>query len=241
MTLRQTLLLAALLWVAGADAQRGRKADVIAPTPAADRLAVANAHTALDAASWTAGLDLRCVGPTVMSGRVVDLSVNPADPSEFVVAYATGGLWHTTDHGTSFTPLFDHETVIFLGAIAVDWDSRTIWAGTGEVNSSRSSYAGLGVYRSTDWGANWEHMGLADSHHIGRMALTADGRVYVAALGALYQNDAPGERGLYRWTEATGQWTLLLDGTQAGRPAAGAVDLVVDAANEDHLYVALWD
>ena len=241
MTLRQTLLFAALLWVVSADAQRGRKADVIAPTPAADRLAVADAHAALDAASWTAGLDLRCVGPTVMSGRVVDLSVNPADPAEFVVAYATGGLWHTTDHGTSFTPLFDHETVIFLGAIAVDWDTRTIWAGTGEVNSSRSSYAGLGVYRSTDWGANWEHMGLADSHHIGRMALTADGTVYVAALGALYQDDAPGERGLYRWTEATGQWTLLLDGTQAGRPAAGAVDLVVDAANEDHLYVALWD
>ena len=71
MTLRQTLLLAALLWVAGADAQRGRRADVIAPTPAADRLAVADAHAALDAASWTSGLDLRCVGPTVMSGRVV--------------------------------------------------------------------------------------------------------------------------------------------------------------------------
>ena len=64
------------------------------------------------------------------------LSVNPADPAEFVVAYATGGLWHTTDHGTSFTPLFDHETVIFLGAIAVDWDTRTLWAGTGEANSS---------------------------------------------------------------------------------------------------------
>ena len=72
MTLRQTLLLAALLWVAGANAQRGRKSDVIAPTPAADRLAVAEAHAALDAASWTAGLDLRC-GLTVMSGRVVDL------------------------------------------------------------------------------------------------------------------------------------------------------------------------
>ena len=134
--------------------------------------------------------------------------------------------------------MFDHETVTFLGAIAVDWDTRTIWAGTGEVNSSRSSYAGLGVYRSTDWGANWEHMGLADSHHIGRMALTADGAVYVAALGALYQDDAPGERGLYRWTEAT-----AVDPAADGiRLAARAVRrLVVDTANEDHLYVALWD
>ena len=241
MTLRQTLLLAALLWVAGADAQRGRRSETIAPTPAGDRLAVAEAHAALDAASWTAGLDLRCVGPTVMSGRVVDLSVNPGNPSEFVVAYATGGLWHTTDHGTSFSPLFDHETVIFLGAIAVDWSTRTIWVGTGEVNSSRSSYAGLGVYRSTDWGANWEHMGLADSHHIGRLTLAKDGAVYVAVLGALYQDPARGARGLFRWTRESDQWDLLLDGTQLGRPAAGAVDLVVDADNEDHLYVALWD
>ena len=181
-----------------ASGQRGRSADVLQPTSAGDRLNVALAHEQLDADSWTSGLDLRNVGPTVMSGRVVDLSVNPSNTAEFVVAYATGGLWHTTDHGTSFTPLFDQETVTFLGAIAVDWDTRTIWAGTGEVNSSRSSYAGLGVYRSTDWGVNWEHMGLADSHHIGRMALTADGAVYVAALGALYQDDAPGERGLYR-------------------------------------------
>jgi len=241
MTLRHILLLSALLWTSFADAQRGRRTGLIAPTPAAARLAVENSHTALDEASWTAGLDLRCVGPTVMSGRVVDLSVNPGDPSEFVVAYATGGLWHTTDHGTSFTPLFDHETVIFLGAIAVDWENRHIWAGTGEVNSSRSSYAGLGVYRSTDWGANWEHMGLTESHHIGRLTLAEGGAVYVAALGALYQDDEPGQRGLYRWTEDAGQWELLLDGTQVGRPAAGAVDLVVDGADANHLYVALWD
>ena len=241
MTLRYTLLLGSLLWLANANAQRGRQADVIAPTPASDRFDAGTAHAALDAASWTSGLDLRCVGPTVMSGRVVDLAVNPNDPSEFVVAYATGGLWHTTDHGTSFAPLFDHETVIFLGAIAVDWTSRTLWAGTGEINSSRSSYAGIGVYRSQDWGESWQHMGLTESHHIGRIELSEEGHVYAAALGALYQDESPGQRGLYKWTEASGGWDLLLDGTQAGRPAAGAVDLVVDNANQNHLYVALWD
>ena len=241
MTLRHILLLAALFLMANANAQRGRKTEAIAPTPASDRFDAGAAHAALDAASWTSGLDLRCVGPTVMSGRVVDLSVNPTDPSEFVVAYATGGLWHTTDHGTSFTPLFDHETVIFLGAIAVDWTSRTLWAGTGEVNSSRSSYAGIGVYRSQDWGKTWQHMGLTASHHIGRIELTTEGNVYVAALGALYQDESPGQRGLYKWTEASGGWDLLLDGTQTGRPAAGAVDMVIDDANQNHLYVALWD
>ena len=84
MTLRHILLLSALLWTSIADAQRSRRTGLIAPTPANARLAVENSHAALDEASWTAGLDLRCVGPTVMSGRVVGLSVNPGDPSEFL-------------------------------------------------------------------------------------------------------------------------------------------------------------
>ncbi|MBL6644871.1 MAG: glycosyl hydrolase [Flavobacteriales bacterium] len=234
-------LLVLLTFALTASGQRGRKGEMLAPTPAAARLNVSTAHEFLDDASWTAGLELRNVGPTVMSGRVVDLSVNPSEPAEFVVAYATGGLWHTRDHGTSFTPLFDHEAVIFIGAIAVDWSARTLWVGTGEVNASRSSYAGVGVYRSSDWGQSWQHMGLEESHHIGRMALTSNGDLYVASMGALYQEATPGQRGVYRWTKDSGQWDLVLDGTQANRPAAGAIDLVVDAANENHLYAALWD
>ena len=234
------LSLVGLLLSIPVHAQRGRAADKLPPTSAAERLATSASHENLDAESWTAGLDLRSVGPTVMSGRVVDLSVNPQNTSEFVVAYATGGLWHTTDHGTSFTPLFDHEVMMFIGAIAVDWASRTLWVGTGEVNSSRSSYAGVGVYRSTNWGADWQHMGLGESHHIGRMALTANGGLYVAALGALYQTPAQQQRGVFQWTEGQG-WKPLLDGTQAGRPAAGAVDLVVDPRDSQHLFAALWD
>src|ERR1700751_3378784 len=86
----------------------------------------------------------RSIGPSVMSGRVVDVDVNPVDPTEFYVAYATGGLWHTTNNGQSFTPIFDSLDVLFIGDIAVNWNSspRIIWVGTGEVNSSRSSYAG---------------------------------------------------------------------------------------------------
>ena len=114
--------------------QRGRKSDMVAPTASADRLNVAATHASLASASWTSGLDLRSVGPTVMSGRVVDLAVNPDNPAEFVVAYATGGIWHTTDQGTSFQPLFDHDLMMFVGALAVDWQNRHIWVGTGEVN-----------------------------------------------------------------------------------------------------------
>ena len=87
-----------LLLAVTAAGQRGRKSDILAPTSAKARLNVAASHEALQAASWTSGLALRSVGPTVMSGRVVDLSVNPENPAEFVVGYATGGLWHTTDH-----------------------------------------------------------------------------------------------------------------------------------------------
>ncbi len=97
-----------LLLAFTASGQRGRKSDMVAPTASADRLNVAATHASLASASWTSGLDLRSVGPTVMSGRVVDLAVNPDNPAEFVVAYATGGIWHTTDQGTSFEPLFDH-------------------------------------------------------------------------------------------------------------------------------------
>ena len=224
-----------------ASGQRGRSADVLQPTSAGDRLNVALAHEQLDADSWTSGLDLRNVGPTVMSGRVVDLSVNPSNTAEFVVAYATGGLWHTTDHGTSFTPLFDDEVMLFIGAMAVDWKDREIWVGTGEVNASRSSYAGVGVYVSSDWGTSWRHAGLENSHHIGRIALDGDNGVYVAALGPLYTEGDSIERGVFHTSDAGENWALLLDGTQAGRPAAGAVDIVIDPARTDHIYAALWD
>jgi len=235
-------LLPCLLLALTAAGQRGRKGDMIAPTSAEARLNVTAAHEALDAASWTAGLDLRSVGPTVMSGRVVDLSVNPENPAEFVVGYATGGLWHTTDQGTSFEPLFDQGPTMFVGAIAVNWELRHLWVGTGEVNSSRSSYAGVGVYLSEDWGSSWTHAGLSESHHIGRIVLDEEDGIYVAALGPLYtEGGSNAQQGVFHSTDRGATWQLLLDGTQAGRPKAGAIDFIMDPNRSDHLYAALWD
>ena len=231
-----------LLLAVTAAGQRGRKSDILAPTSAKARLNVAASHEALQAASWTSGLALRSVGPTVMSGRVVDLSVNPENPAEFVVGYATGGLWHTTDQGTSFQPLFDRDLMIFVGAIAVDWERRHIWVGTGEVNASRSSYAGVGIYLSKDWGDSWTHAGLSETHHIGRIVLDEDDGVYVAAAGPLYNDThSNAQRGIYHSTDSGTTWNLLLDGTQAGRPQAGAIDLIIDPNRTDHMYAALWD
>ncbi len=113
----------------------------VKPTPAAERMKSVQQRKALQQRSLVNHIPFRNIGPTVMSGRVDDIEVNPADPTEFYVAYATGGLWHTTNNGQSFTSMFDTEDVIGIGDIAVNWLTKTIWVGTGEVNSIRSSYA----------------------------------------------------------------------------------------------------
>ena len=114
-------------------------------------------------------VNLRNIGPTIMSGRIVDIAVNPNNPTEFYAAYASGGLWYTNNNGTSFEPIMDTAPTLNCGSVSVDWKAGTIWVGTGEVNSSRSSYAGIGILKSTDKGNSWENIGLQDSHHISRI------------------------------------------------------------------------
>jgi photosystem II stability/assembly factor-like uncharacterized protein len=181
-------------------------------------------------------IPFRNIGPSIMSGRVDDIDVNPADPTEFYVAYATGGLWYTHNNGQSFTPLFDSADVIGIGDIAVNWKTGTIWVGTGEVNSSRSSYAGIGMYRSTDKGKSWRYIGLPESHHIGKIQLhpTDDNTAWVAVLGHLYTPNR--ERGVYKTTDAGASWkqTLFVDEN------TGAVDLEINPSNPVELYAATW-
>ena len=207
------------------------------PTPAKQRLDSYQQRQALRDASIVNGIEFRNVGPTVMSGRVTDIDVWEEDPTHFYVAYASGGLWKTENNGLSFTPLFDNEAVMTIGDIAVDWARNTIWVGTGEVNSSRSSYAGAGVYKSTDGGQSWEHLGLEETHHIGRIVLHPDNPdvAWVAALGHLYSPNP--ERGLYKTTDGGQSWqqTLYLG------PNTGAVDLLLDPTDRRTLYAATWE
>jgi photosystem II stability/assembly factor-like uncharacterized protein len=153
------------------------------------------------------------------------------------VAYASGGLWYTDNNGTTFSPVFDREASMTIGDIAVNWTAGIIWIGTGENNSSRSSYSGLGMYKSTDKGKTWKHAGLEESHHIGRIVLhpTNSNQVTVSCLGALYS--ANENRGVYRTTDGGVKWTKTL----YVNPNAGAVDLVSDPSNPNVLYAAIWD
>lgn len=186
--------------------------------------------------SIVANIPFKTVGPTIQSCRVTDIDVSPTDPTQFYVAYASGGLWKTENNGTSFTPLFDNEMVMTIGDIAVNWDKNIIWLGSGEHNSSRSSYSGAGIYKSLDGGKTWEHSGLGESHHIGRIILhpTNPDIVYVAVLGHLYSPNA--ERGVYKTIDGGKNWQKVLfidDNT-------GAIDLIMDASNPDKLYTSTW-
>jgi len=177
------------------------------------------------------------IGPTVMSGRVVDLDVNPNDPTEFYVAYASGGLWHTSNNGTSFSPIMDQSATQNIGDIAVDWKSGVIWVGTGENNSSRSSYAGIGLLKSTDKGSTWEQMGLTDSHHIGRIHINPANpdEVVVGVTGHLYSPNE--ERGVYKTTDGGKTWkkTLYINSE------TGIIDLAVSPNDFTIQFAAAWD
>ena len=191
----------------------------------------------LESESRFANVPVRNIGPSVFSGRVVDIEVDPNDATHFYVAYASGGLWETKNNGTTFEPLFDKEEVMTIGDIAVNWRENIIWVGTGENNSSRSSYAGMGMYRSDDGGKSWSYAGLKNSHHIGRIVLHPEeaGTVWVAVLGALYS--ASEDRGIYVTHDGGDTW----DKTLYINENCGGIDLVVDPDDHKVLYAAMWE
>jgi photosystem II stability/assembly factor-like uncharacterized protein len=212
------------------------------PTNASERLNGLQKRKLLEDNSLLKDIAFRNIGPTQMNGRVVDIEVNPADPTEFYVAYASGGLWHSVNNGLSFKPIFEKENAYTIGDIAVNWSpvtpgkSRIIWVGTGEVNSSRSSYSGIGVYKSGDNGKTWEYLGLPESQHIGEIILhpTNDDIAWVAVLGHLYSPSK--ERGVYKTFDGGKTWKQTL----AVNDNTGAVEMDINLQNPDELYACSW-
>ena len=136
------------------------------PSTAAERMNGLEKRKLLEDKTVLKDIKFRNIGPSIMSGRVVDMDVNPSDPTEFYVAYATGGLWYSNNNGQSLVSIFDKENVIGIGDIAVNWASKTIWVGTGEAWTRNSVSIGDGVYKSTDSGDSWHNMGLPNSERM---------------------------------------------------------------------------
>src|SRR5688572_3979819 len=179
----------------------------------------------------------RPIGPATPSGRVDDLAVLESDPTTFYVAMATAGIYKTTNAGTTFTSVFDHEGTGSVGAVAIaPTDANMVWAGTGEGNNRQSSSWGDGIYKSTDGGRSWKNMGLRNSKQIARIIVDPVdfNVVYVAALGDLWA--AGGERGVFKTTDGGVTWQRVLfvdDDT-------GATELVMDPGNNKVLYAATY-
>jgi photosystem II stability/assembly factor-like uncharacterized protein len=184
--------------------------------------------------------DLKWVnhGPYSVGGRINDIEGSLKNPGKYFVASATGGLWVTEDNGSSWNPIFDHESSIAIGDIAIfNGHKQLIWVGTGENHSSRRAYAGTGVFMSDDGGKTWQHKGLSDTHHISRIVLDPfhQDTVYVAAMGHLFTKNE--ERGVFKTTDGGKSWEKLLFINQG----TGIIDLVMHPKNPNILYAAAWE
>ncbi len=180
-------------------------------------------------------LQWRELGPAIMGGRIDDFAVVESDPAIVYVGTASGGVWKTTNGGTTWEAVFDKEGVSTIGDVTLaPSDPSIIWVGTGEPNNRQSSSWGNGVYKSTDAGKTWTNTGLADSHHIGRIVIhpTNPNVVYVAALGHLWGPNK--ERGVYKTTDGGKTWTQSLFINED----TGVVDIAMDPQSPDTLYAA---
>jgi photosystem II stability/assembly factor-like uncharacterized protein len=209
------------------------------------------------------GLSWRSVGPANMGGRVADIAAAPGNPKTFFIAYGTGGLFKTTNNGTTFTPVFDQEATASIGSVVVadappDWPgwqeekpddgpndnqdsgekgrAKIVWVGTGEGNGRNSSSWGNGVYRSTDGGATFENVGLQATHDIPRLAVDPrDPDVcYAAAMGHLWGPNE--ERGLYKTDDGGRTWKAVLQVNEL----TGCCDVAVDPQDPDIVYAAMY-
>ena len=184
-----------------------------------------------------APMTARSIGPAGMSGRVSDVAVNLQDPTTIYVGAATGGVWRSRDGGLTWRPVFDEQPVLGIGAVVVSPSNPdVVWAGTGEGNPRNSAGVGNGVYRSLDGGDTWRHMGLERSERIHRIVVHPDDprTVYVGAMGPAWSDGE--ERGVYKTTDGGESWERVLYVDQG----TGIGDLVMDPANPDKLFAAMW-
>lgn len=188
-------------------------------------------------ANWVKSMTWRSIGPATMGGRITAISVYEADPTTYWVATASGGLLKTENNGTTFTHQFDRETTVSIGDVCVaPSDKNIVWVGTGEANPRNSVSYGNGVYKSTDGGKTWKHMGLRDSFQIGKVLVHPKNpnTVYVGALGRLYGPNP--ERGVYKTVDGGQSWARVLHLDDE----TGCIDLRMHPTDPDTLLAGMW-
>src|SRR6187397_2969511 len=198
---------------------------------------IGQSPTTMPIATEFEGLHFRSIGPATMSGRISDLAVYEPNPAIYYVGTAHGGVWKTVNNGTLFEALFQDMGLISIGDVAVSQkDPNLVWVGTGESNNRQTTSWGDGIYKSTDGGKTWQHMGLRQSYHINRIVIDPDDNniVFVAATGALF--GPGGDRGVYKTTDGGKTWKQTLKGDDD----TGANDLAIDPTNNKILYASSY-
>ena len=183
------------------------------------------------------GLKLRNIGPAFTSGRIADIAIHPDNENVWYVAVGSGGVWKTTNSGTTWKPIFDNQKSYSIGAITIDPNNtHTIWVGTGENVGGRHVAFGDGIYVSHDDGASWKNMGLKDSEHLSKIVIHPEdsNTIWAVSQGPLWSSG--GERGVYKSTDGGKSWKRTLGDNKW----VGATDLVIDPRDPDVMYAATW-
>ena len=230
------ILAAILLGVSEAGAQG--KMPVSEPSTLKEMESSRRQKVVLQETSLLQSYPVRSVGPVVQGARITDLAIPKESDKIYYVAYASGGVFKTENAGTTFQPVFDRQGALTIGDMALaPSNEQILYVGTGEKNSSRSSYAGSGVYKSTDGGVNWEHLGLDNIQHTSRVLVHPENPdiVWVAAIGGLYSENE--ERGVFKSTDGGQSW----DKTLYINDSTGIIDLAMDSQNPEVLYAAAWE
>ena len=227
-TIIGSLLVAMILSSTTLTAQKAKKAAAVVapvPTPQVDINKVFK--------NWKP----RNVGPASMSGRVTTIDVEVANPNNIWIGAASGGVWKTNNSGVSWTPVFDEQPILNIGAVAIQQSNPSVvWVGTGEGNPRNSVSIGEGIYKTLDAGKTWKRMGLEQTRNIHRVIVdpTNANTVYAGAIGNPYGQGK--SRGVFKTTDGGETWNQIL----YTNDTSGVGDMIMDPKNPNKLFVAMW-